>query len=79
MSVAGDRRPTPQSAQVQGVPASAMERLQVREDIRADEAQVEVERETPEIDDGETTGDLQANLGGAPVTTAAFSELEGDS
>ena len=30
------------------------------------------------MDDGETTGDLQAKPGGAPVITAAFSELEGD-
>ena len=31
------------------------------------------------MDDGETTGGLQAKTGGAPVTTAAFSKLEGES
>ena len=31
------------------------------------------------MDDGEMTGGLQSKPGGAPVTTAAFSELEGDS
>ena len=51
----------------------------VREDIRPDEVQEEVETETPEVDDGETTGGLQAEPGGAPVPTAAFSKLEGDS
>ena len=38
-----------------------------------------VETETPEVDDGKTTGGLETKPGGAPVTTAAFSELESDS
>ena len=36
-----------------------------------------VETETPEVGDGETTGNLEAKLGGPPVATPAFSELKG--
>lgn len=35
--------------------------------------------ETPEVDGGEETVGLEAKLGGAPSTTAALSELGGDS
>ena len=38
-----------------------------------------METETPEVDNGEMTGGLQAKPGGAPVKTVDFSELEGDS
>ena len=54
------------------------ERIRVREDTRPDEVQGEVETETLEVDIGETTRGLQAKPGGAPVTTAASYELEGD-
>ena len=59
-AAAGDRRPNPQSAGVRGVPAAVAEWFRVREDIRPDEARGEVETETPEVDDGETAGGLQA-------------------
>ena len=37
------------------------------------------EDRSPEVNDGETTGGLQAKPGGVPVTAAAFAELEIDS
>ena len=78
VAVAGGRRQNLLSAGVRGVPAAAAEQCRVRKYIRPDEAGGEVETETPEVDDGETTGGLQAKPGGAPVKTVAFSELEGD-
>ena len=44
-----------------------------------DKTRGEVGTETLEVDDRETTGGLHAKPGEAPVTTAAFSELECDS
>ena len=64
---------------MRGVPAAAAERLQVREDIKPDEARGAVGTETLKVGDGETTGVQEAKLGGAPADAAAFSELEGDS
>ena len=80
MAVAGGRLPKLVVRRT-GVPAAAAERFGVREAIRPDEARGrgEVETETPEVDDGETTGGLEAKPKGAPVIAAAFSELEGDS
>ena len=77
--VAGDLRQNRWSAGVRGAPAVAAEWFWFQENIRPDEVRGEVETETPEVDDGETTGGLQAKPGGAPVTTATFSELAGDS
>ena len=77
----GSRGPTGKSVvrRSTGSPSCSGRAGRVREDIRFDEARGEVETETPEVDDGEATGGLQANPGETPVTTAAFSELEGDS
>ena len=77
--VAGDLRQNRWSAGVRGAPAVAAEWFWFQKNIRPDEVRGEVETETPEVDDGETTGGLQAKPGGAPVTTATFSELAGDS
>ena len=78
VAVAGGRRPNPWSAEVRGFPASAADRCRVRQNIRPNEARGEVETETPDVDDEETTGGLEAKPGAVPMTTAAFSDLEGD-
>ena len=49
------------------------------DELRPDEVRGVGRTETPEVGDGEMKGGLEAKPGGAPATTAAFPELEGDS
>ena len=60
LTVAGGRRSNLLSARVRGFPAAAAKRCRVREDFRSDEAGGEVKTETPEVNDGETTGGKEA-------------------
>ena len=78
-AVAGGRRLHPYPAAVRRVPAGAAERCRFREDIRPDEAREKIETDVPGVEDGDATGGLKAEPGKALVTTAGFSELEGDS
>ena len=62
------RRPNPQSAVGRGAPAAAGARWRVREEIRSAGGV----SAAPMANNGETTGGLEADPGGAPEFTAAF-------